>query len=633
MSLSKQLWLTIVILLALAFGGSFVVSGYTAKRYLEAQLYLKNLDNAASLALTLSHMGNDPVTLELLLAAQFDTGHYRLIRLQGPRGETLVERVSDVSDPGAPRWFVALVPIQAAPGRASVSDGWKQSGTLVVESHTRYAYAALWSGMLQLLGWLLAAAVLSGVLGAWLIRRITRPLGEVVTQAEAIGARRFIRIEEPSTLEFRRVARAMNTLSARVKAMLEEESGRLETLRREIQLDPLTGLYAREPFLSQAAGLMRRDDAGAAGVLAIARVTPLARINAQLGRASADQLLAATARVVNALLTEHPDWLCGRLNGADFVLIAPEADAAPAVAQRLRADLAEIDLGPYGGLDIRFPIGAAAYAHGDALAELLARVDGALARAEQADTEVPCIATASQPRVPDLAAWRALLEQAFAARALKLARFPVLDAAGKTLHVECPVRMRIEEIWEPAGVVMPWLARLGWLPRLDAAALDLALDGLHGAGEELCINLSAESIADAGFRAALLERLTREPDRARHLWIDIPESGAFRHTAALRELCVALAPLGCKIGLEHAGRNFARIGELHDLGLSYFKVGAALVRDIEQNPGNQAFLRGLTMVCHAIGLIAIAEGVESETEARALFALGLDAVTGPGVEA
>lgn len=65
MSLSKQLWLTISLLLALAFGGSFVVSAYTAKRYLETQLFLKNNDNAASLALALSHVENDPVTLEL----------------------------------------------------------------------------------------------------------------------------------------------------------------------------------------------------------------------------------------------------------------------------------------------------------------------------------------------------------------------------------------------------------------------------------------------------------------------------------------------------------------------------------------------------------------------------------------
>jgi EAL domain-containing protein (putative c-di-GMP-specific phosphodiesterase class I) len=224
-----------------------------------------------------------------------------------------------------------------------------------------------------------------------------------------------------------------------------------------------------------------------------------------------------------------------------------------------------------------------------------------------------------------------MLERAFAAHALRLACFPVLDAGGNLLHMECPARMRIGEDWQPAGVVIPWLARLRWMRRLDEVALDLAFETMAEADGDICINLSAESIADADFRAALAARLARDPALARRLWMDIPEAGAFRQSAALRELCIALAPLGCRIGLEHAGGNFSRIGELHDLGLSYLKVGVALVRDVERNSGYQAVLRGLTMVCHAIGLICIAEGVASEAEARALFALGLDGVTGPGV--
>lgn len=631
MSLSKQLWSTLALLLLLAFAGSFVVSTYTAKRYLEAQLYLKNVDNAESLALTLSHAGTDPVSLDLFVAAQFDTGHYRLIRLQGPRGEMLVERKSAVQDLGVPRWFAGLVPIHADAGQASVSDGWKQLGTLTVESHTRYAYEALWSGALQLLGWLVVAAGLSAVLGFWLIRRITRPLAAVVEQAEAIGARRFVSIAEPRTLEFRRVARAMNTLSGRVKGMLEEEADRLEALRREIQVDALTGLFNRAPFLQQLGSLLQRDDAGAAGVLVIVRVVPLVRVNNELGRERADALLQAVAAAQLRVAAGQPDWLGGRLNGADFALLAAgEADAA-GLAARLRAALTEIDLEPFAGVEVRFPMGVALYSHGDSLGDMLARVDGALAQAEQSETDVPVIAAAGRVQAPDLASWRGLLEVTFAAGGFRLARFPVKDAKGGLLHEECPLRMQVADEWQPAGVVMPWLARLGWLPRFDAAALDLILAALAAESGPLCLNLSAEAIADATFRRDLVQRLRAVPALAAKLWIDIPEAGALREQAALRELCIALTPLGCRIGLEHAGRNFARIGELHDLGLSYLKVGAALVRGIDDNPGNQAFLRGLAMVCHAIGLIAIAEGVANGEEADTLFTLGFNGVTGPGV--
>ena len=64
MSLYKQLWLSIVAMMTLAFVGSFVVSNLSAKAYLEEQLYLKNLDNANSLALSLSStQPDDPVML------------------------------------------------------------------------------------------------------------------------------------------------------------------------------------------------------------------------------------------------------------------------------------------------------------------------------------------------------------------------------------------------------------------------------------------------------------------------------------------------------------------------------------------------------------------------------------------
>ncbi len=92
MSLFKQLWLAIILLLTLVFGGSFVVSSLSAKSYLQQQLYMKNLDNATALALSLTQQEADPVLLELTLSAQFDTGHYQLVELVGPEGNLIVRR-------------------------------------------------------------------------------------------------------------------------------------------------------------------------------------------------------------------------------------------------------------------------------------------------------------------------------------------------------------------------------------------------------------------------------------------------------------------------------------------------------------------------------------------------------------
>ncbi|MFO8044521.1 MAG: LapD/MoxY N-terminal periplasmic domain-containing protein, partial [Halomonas sp.] len=74
MSLIKQLWLTIVILLVLAFGGSLFIGVTSSRTYMQQEVQIKNVDNANALALTLSQLDKDPVTIGLLIAAQFDTG-------------------------------------------------------------------------------------------------------------------------------------------------------------------------------------------------------------------------------------------------------------------------------------------------------------------------------------------------------------------------------------------------------------------------------------------------------------------------------------------------------------------------------------------------------------------------------
>ena len=150
MSLIKQLWIAIIVVMTIAFGGSMVVSVLSARHYLEQQLQVKNIDNATALALSLSQLPKDPVTVELQVATQFDAGHYRFIRIVSPTGQTLVERIFTGQLQGAPAWFAALIPIRAAPGQALIQDGWKQYGTLTLASHERYVYKSLWDGTL---GW------------------------------------------------------------------------------------------------------------------------------------------------------------------------------------------------------------------------------------------------------------------------------------------------------------------------------------------------------------------------------------------------------------------------------------------------------------------------------------------------
>ena len=146
MSLIKQVWLLLLATILGAFLASFAVSVVSARGYVETQLRLKNNDTAQSLALSLSQLRGDPVSMELAIAALFDTGHYAEIRLDGLDGQPLTTQRSGPRPGAAPLWFQHLVPLRSPPGTAQVSDGWKAIGTLHVTSQAGFAYTDLVGG-------------------------------------------------------------------------------------------------------------------------------------------------------------------------------------------------------------------------------------------------------------------------------------------------------------------------------------------------------------------------------------------------------------------------------------------------------------------------------------------------------
>ena len=639
MSLVKQLWLAIALVMLIAFGGSFLVSTFSARAYLEEQLLLKNSDNATALAGALSQMPKDAVTIELLIASQFDIGHYEYIRLVDPLGAPLVELVSDADADGVPAWFSRLFRIEVEPGVAQVQDGWQRYGTLTLSSQARFAYRELWTSMLRLLGWFLAGALLAGVAGTVLLRMILRPLDGVVRQAEAIGARRFVTIDEPATAEFRSVVRSMNALARRVREMLEDESARLDQLRREAHHDAVTGLLNRTHFLARVQAVLAREDAGSEGVLVIGRLLDLNELNREQGWAVMDALIKRFAEALRAMTPDDAEWVFGRLNGSDFAVLAPGEDDAGALAQRVQDALQMLTRELGLEAHCRLPAAATPYRHGDDVSRVLARVDVALADAVLDGGASVRVAGAEQAAPPeqrvDLATWRARFDSALTAENLTLHSYPVVDAAGALLHRECVARLRLAPAgdWLHAGEFVPWLARLGNAGRLDEMVLDLALERLQQSDGGLCVNLSAQAMNDAVLLHRVAQRLAAAPDLAKRLWLEVPEYGAFQNLENFRILSALLKPVGCRIGIEHTGHQVAHIGELHDMGLDYLKIDASFVHRIDESQSNQVFLRGLAIIAHSIGLAAIAEGVATEQEFRTLVELGFDGATGPAITA
>jgi EAL domain-containing protein (putative c-di-GMP-specific phosphodiesterase class I)/GGDEF domain-containing protein len=630
----RQLWLAIIASTLMALAGSLLVSMLSARAYLESQLSIKNTDNATALALSLSQSNPDEVTVDLVVSSLFDGGHYELVRVTNPQGKTMSERVGSDADLGAPSWFAQLLPIHAQAGQAQISSGWKQFGTVTLVSQSRFAYAALWKSAKEMVLALSLAGLAGGYMSTLVLRRLRRPLNAVIDQAQAITERRFVTMEEPSVPELKKLANAMNVTVARLKTMFDDEAKRLEGVRREANCDTLTGLANRSNFMSRLRDTVQAEHS-AGGAVFIARVANLATVNQSLGRKDTDELLQAFGRGLVSVSDRYPEALAARLNGADFAMLVPALSSPQEVADELFRALTN-EAAAYLPDRPSTWLGCGHFPPGVEMDTILAQVDMALAAVEAAGPSglkvVDLHAGDDAPKSTE--EWSRLIQRALSQKWVRLVSFPVMSLDGKLVHRECPLRLMFDEQgeWQPAGKFLPVAERLKLTPQLDLAAVSLGLDELEAKPQltGLAINLSASSIYLPEFRADL-QRLLKRRSGTQRLWLEVAESGALSHFDAFKALCVDLRGVGCKLGLEHFGRQFSEIGRLHDLGLDYLKVDGSFVRGLDGNAGNQAFLKGLSTIAHSIGLKVIAEGVTNLTDLQALGPLGFDGATGPAV--
>lgn len=636
MSLMRQIaWLVLGVVLA-ALVGAVGLSTWSAQQLMRAQLELKNADNAQALALALSQQQGDAELIKLLVSAQFDTGAYEFVRWRGVDGETRFERAEPPRPGRAPAWFRGLVPIEAAPGVAQLSNGWNAIGSVELKSHASFAHDELWLASRRLLAWLLMVGIAAAVV-AWAgLKRIRRPLDAAVAQAEGVLAGSYGQVLEPRVPELQRLTRAMNAMVQRVRDLFEAQAGQLLVLREQVHHDALTGVSTRKHFLAELDAALQRDDGPAIAGLVLVRLRDLPGLNARLGRAGVDDVLLTLVAALRAYPESVSGCRVGRLNGGDFALWLPApgvaAETAHALADALRASL------PAFGPGVQVALGAIELPRERPASVWLGEADAALARAEHLSEArggfvVEIVSDPGVGREQGEGLWRSQLQQAVAQRQGRLIEFPVRNAAGQLLHLECPLQLRLDADFLPAAAWLPLAVRARQTAEVDLFAVDLALQAIAADGQPRCINVAPASLADAAFLPQLRELLGHAPQAARALLLDLAEAAATEHFDRLLELGRQLRPLGVKLGLEHAGAGLAQVDKLYQAGLDYVKLDASVLLGVAGEAGRAAFVRGMVIMLRSLALKVYGEGVIDAMDAQALWDCELDGLTGPWVTA
>ncbi|MDN3379326.1 MULTISPECIES: LapD/MoxY N-terminal periplasmic domain-containing protein [unclassified Pseudoalteromonas] len=640
-TLRQELWFAILMVILVGFISSLLISTYSAKVYFSSQLYLKNVDNANSLALMVSQLDKDPVSLELLISATFDTGHYQRIELQNPAGEVIVKReFSGDFDTSTPDWFHHLYHLNVAPGVSQINDGWSQFGTVYLESHSQYTEQALWQSAVRLFFSFLIVAIVACIASSYFLSKILRPLDDVVYQANELGNKRFIKSKVPNTYEFARLVSSMNLLSARFSKIIKEDNKRLEEFRFKSQHDELTGLANREYFSATLEAQLKQSEDHAHGALFLFRVMNLDQISEQLGRVEMVNFVRRFTKTLILFLEENEDRFSenhiARMSHTDFTVLFTDVEDLQLLSDRVLR-LHKTLVSEYQSVDLALPHSCTFIESKDTRFTLLKRVDDLLKIASSdKSTQAKFTDNKNKNELFDSAdSWRSAIEKALDNDDLDVMLYPVTSFSGKLLHNQLTLNLLLNGELYRSGFYYQWAKRLKLLARLDWGIIKY-LVRVFDEREDLkliSVEISEETLLDDSALAAILTYLLAFPNLAKHICFDVKESIAVAELAVFRDFCGQVNSMGAKVSLKRVGSAFTKLDKLQELGLEMIKIDSIYGHKISYSQDNQTFLRGMCAMAHSLGIKVIAEGVSNPDDLAMLQSLGFDGVVSQPVDA
>jgi EAL domain-containing protein (putative c-di-GMP-specific phosphodiesterase class I) len=183
--------------------------------------------------------------------------------------------------------------------------------------------------------------------------------------------------------------------------------------------------------------------------------------------------------------------------------------------------------------------------------------------------------------------------------------------------------------WISAGMFLPKIERLDLVRSLDRRVLRLAIAALaEHETERLSVNVSTRTMRDRAWLRDLKAAHADRPDIAERLIVELTESAAVTDPARTAAFLDEVRALGAAIALDDFGAGYSSFRHVRDFRPDWVKIDGGFVRGVAESPDNRLFVDTLVGIARNFDMATVAEFVETESDAAALRALGVDCLQG-----
>lgn len=224
------------------------------------------------------------------------------------------------------------------------------------------------------------------------------------------------------------------------------------------------------------------------------------------------------------------------------------------------------------------------------------------------------------------------LRTAIAERQFELYFQPLVDArSGKVTSAEALIRWHHPERgmvppdrFIPVAEEMRLIGQIGaWV--IDEACRTVAMwreEGFHDL--RVAVNLSAQQLHQDDLVDIVSTALERHGLTGKDLGLEVTESMLMENP----DFCIAqlnhLKSFGIKLAMDDFGTGYSSLAYLKRLPIDTLKIDRSFVRDIEADDNDRAICATTISMANSLGLSTVAEGVETNDQARMLRELNCD---------
>jgi c-di-GMP phosphodiesterase Gmr len=401
------------------------------------------------------------------------------------------------------------------------------------------------------------------------------------------------------------------------------QKARERELFRLAYYDELTGLATRRLVEQRVSELLDSDSSDRFAIVFF-DVDDFKNINDYYGHAVGDALLKQFAQRIGFHLRDSD--LLGRISGDEFLLLLSPVQGEAEITEFISTLLERLKA-PYviDGSEVyaSASIGVSCYPdHGRTYEALCQNADIAMYRAKgQTKGTFSVFNTNMERENIERAKNEQSLRFAIQDRQFCCAFQPKVDIRTQEVRgVEALVRLRNEHgIIQAPGSFVELATELGLIDRLTHLVLDEIMgsidqvNGMFGAHASISINVAAKQAGNADFMRAFAGAL-EATGCAQRFMIEVTEDAFLDGSEFQTDILPLLRDLGVGVSIDDFGTGYSSLAALADITADELKIDRSFITDIHKRPRSQSILKAIESLSDALGMVVVAEGVETFEE-------------------